>query len=67
MEESQDLLTDLDEVMCLPEMEPFLTYLTVDIISINNDQAMRAVVIEHLGGDEDQSVAVHSSVVVRVL
>ena len=37
MEESQDLLTDLDEVMCLPEMEPFLTYLSVDIISINND------------------------------
>ena len=37
MEESQDLLTDLDVVMCLPEMEPFLTYLSVDIISINND------------------------------
>ena len=36
-EEAQDLLTDLDEVMCLPEMEPFLTYLSVDIISINND------------------------------
>ena len=37
MEESQDLLTDLDEVMCLPEMEPFLTYLSVDIIFTNNN------------------------------
>ena len=28
-----DLLTDLDEVMQLPEMEPFLTYLAVYTIN----------------------------------
>ena len=37
MGESQDLLADLDEVMCLPEMEPFLTYLSVNIAFSDDD------------------------------
>lgn len=36
VEESQTLLDDLDEVMCLPEMDPFLTYLSVGIQLTNN-------------------------------
>ena len=31
VDELQTLLTDLDEVMCLPEMAQFLTYLAVGL------------------------------------
>lgn len=31
VDELQTLLTDLDEVMCLPEMSQFLTYLAVGL------------------------------------